>query len=291
LLRGEPIRNPALVAEIESAVARCSYRDLFAHLCRLSGLPGPRTNHKLAWAVALQIAKYGRRADALVAELCSMNAERAPAKSAAEFLPIVGAYSLAARFLAAIEGDGALAQLRSLAEDARHLVRTAAGAALEEIARVRGDELASRLASWMDGYLAAAVAIDALTSRSWLDATQSSTELFSRLDEAFTLVESAPRSDQRSQGYRTLIKTLSEGPARVMDRFPEASLAWLEARATTEHVELREALSALIDRARARGHAVGKFERLERLLASSAPPRRDPKTYVGPTRKRGGRRR
>ncbi|HEX9406710.1 MAG TPA: hypothetical protein VF975_05290, partial [Thermoanaerobaculia bacterium] len=86
MLRGEPIRNPALVAEIESAVARRSYRDLFARLCRSSGLPGPRPNHKLAWAVGEAIAKHARRADALVAELCSIDAERAPAKSAAEFL-------------------------------------------------------------------------------------------------------------------------------------------------------------------------------------------------------------
>ncbi|HEX9296871.1 MAG TPA: hypothetical protein VF881_13595 [Polyangiaceae bacterium] len=291
MLRGEPIRNPALVAEIESAVARRSYRDLFARLCRSSGLPGPRPNHKLAWAVGEAIAKHARRADALVAELCSIDAERAPAKSAAEFLSIVGAYSLAARFLAGIEADAALVQLRTLAEDARHLVRTAVGMALDEIAALRGEELVARLATWTDGYLAAAVAVEALGSRSWLDVTKAPGELFLRLDEAFGLVEQAPRADQRSQGYRTLIKALSDAPARVMDRFPDATLAWLEGRATTEHVELREALSTLIDRARARGHALGKFERLEQLLAASAPPRRDPKTYVGPTRKRGARRR
>jgi hypothetical protein len=76
-----------------------------------------------------------------------------------------------------------------------------------------------------------------------------------------------------------------------MDRFPQATVAWLESKAGTEHVELREALGQLVSTARARGHAAGRLERFERLLDASAPPRRDPKTYVGPTRKRGSRRR
>ncbi len=220
-----------------------------------------------------------------------MDAERAPAKSAAEFLPIVGAYSLVARCRADMAAASEFSRLRALAEDGRYLVRDGVRLALEGIAADRGDEFAARLADWTNGYLAAAVAIEALASRSWLDAVKSPDDLFLRLDEAFSLVEDAPRADQRSQGYRTLLKALSEAPARILDRFPQATLAWLETRAATEHVELRGALSALIDRARGRGHGAGKFERLEQMLAASAPPRRDPKTYVGPTRKRGARRR
>jgi len=87
------------------------------------------------------------------------------------------------------------------------------------------------------------------------------------------------------------LKTIPEAASRLMDRFSEATIAWLESRSATEHVDLRETLGDLIVRVRERGHAPGKLEKLGDLLDASAPPRRDPKTYVGPTRKRGSRRR
>jgi hypothetical protein len=111
------------------------------------------------------------------------------------------------------------------------------------------------------------------------------------LEEAFDLAERAPRADQRSQGYRLLVKSLADAPARLLDRFPQATLAWLEGKAVTRDVDLRGALSDLVRQARSRGHGAGVLSKLEQALAASAPPRRDPKTYVGPTRKRGARRR
>jgi hypothetical protein len=87
------------------------------------------------------------------------------------------------------------------------------------------------------------------------------------------------------------VKSLSEAPARLLDRFPEATLTWLESKAVTSDVALREALSDLLSKARSRGHGARSLEKLEQALAASAPPRRDPRTYVGPTRKRGAKRR
>jgi hypothetical protein len=130
-----------------------------------------------------------------------------------------------------------------------------------------------------------------MATRSWLDGLRSAEVVLQRFDEAFALVEAAPRADQRSQGYRELLKTLPEASARLTDRFADAAVTWLESKAGTEHVELREALAELARRIGSHGHSRGRLERFEKLFAASAPPRRDPKTYVGPTRQRGARRR
>ena len=80
--------------------------------------------------------------------------------------------------------------------------------------------------------------------------------MLARLEEAFGLAEAAPRADQRSQGYRLLLKSLAEAPARLMDRFPQPTLDWLEPKAATRDVALRSAMSELLDKARSRGHGV-----------------------------------
>jgi hypothetical protein len=285
------LRNPAIATELEKAVARRTYADLFTLLRRFSGLPGPHPNEKLGWAVAHAVAAYGSRAEGLVAELCAVGRGRVPEKGTAEFLPIVGAFCQAARFASGADAESVLSGLRTLSEDPRHLVREGVVAALDEMSHAAGKELVELLGAWTDGYLSASVALDAMTKRSWLDGLKSPEPLLARLDEVFSLAESAPRADQRSQGYRTLLKTLPEGLARLMDRFPDATVAWLESRAGIEHVELREAFADVALRLRAHGHAAGKLEQFGRLFAASAPPRRDPRTYVGPTRKRGTRRR
>src|SRR5262249_54230754 len=130
-----------------------------------------------------------------------------------------------------------------------------------------------------------------LADRSFLDRTKSPTLLLSRFDEAFSLAEESSRADQRSQGYRALVRVLGSAPAAVMARFPHDTIAWLTSRAATGNVELRASVEQLVERARARGQSIGDLEGVERQLDAAAKPRRDPKTYVGPTRKRGARRR
>jgi hypothetical protein len=284
------LRNPALAAELERAIAEGARAPFLALLCRFSGLPGPRANEKLAWAVAHAITAHGPRADSLVRELCA-GGGRASDKGTVEFLPIVGAFCLATRFAAGAQCDATLEALRPVAEDPRRLVRQGVVHALVEMGRMRGDEVLEGLQSWTDGYLSAIVILEAISTRVWLDAMKSSDACISRLDEVFALAENAPRADQRSQGYRSLIKAFPEAASKLMDRFAPATVAWLEERAGTEHVELREAFAELAQRVRASGHAAGTLERFDRLFEASAPPRRDPKTYVGPTRKRGARRR
>ena len=203
---------------------------------------------------------------------------------------MVGAACIGARL--AEKPDAALiAELRALADDPRHRVREAVSRSLIDASRARGDEIAHLLSAWTDGYLGATVALEALTARIWLDRAKSVDRALSRLDEAFGLAERASRSDQRSQGYRALVKVLGEAPARMLDRFPRETLVWLESKADTRDVALRGAMSELLRTARSRGHGASSLEKVEKVFAESAPPRRDPKTYVGPTRKRGARRR
>jgi hypothetical protein len=291
LLRAEPLRNPAITAALATALSSGDARPLFAVLCRFSGLPGPRANDGLALAVGRALAEAGEPANRLVDQLCAVDARSAPADTVTEYLPMVGAFCHAARFVTGSKREGALAGLRNLAEDPRHNVRDAVIRSLLEMSRAAGDELVESLGQWTDGYLSAAVALAALAHRSWLDRTKSSRPLLTRFDEAFSLAEEAPRADQRSQGFRTLVRALSETPAVVMARFPADTIAWLESRAATTNVDLRASVEELVEKARAHGHKIGALEGIEQQLDSAAKPRRDPKTYVGPTRKRGSRRR
>src|SRR5262245_27037292 len=154
------LRNPAIATELEKAVARRSYSDLFTLLRRFSGLPGPNPNEKLAWAVAHAVAAYGSRAEGLVAELCSVGRGRVPEKGTAEFLPIVGAFCLAARFSSGADTESVLGALRALAEDPRHLVRKSVVTALGEMTHREREVLVELLGTWTDGYLSASVALE-----------------------------------------------------------------------------------------------------------------------------------
>jgi hypothetical protein len=290
LTRPALIRNRALVAELDSALARRSYDTLFAQLRRLSGLPGPLANEPLARAFAAEVARAGSRADELVRELCAVGPTRAPAGTDGEFLAMVGAACIGER-LSESPTAALIEQLRALADDPRHRVRDSVSRALAFASRARGDEIVELLTAWTDGYLGAAVAIEAVTARVWLDRSKSAQPALGRLEEAFGLAEGASRADQRSQGYRTLVKALAEAPVRLLDRFPRETLVWLESKAATRDVALRAALSELLRSARSRGHGASSLSKVEQVLTESAPPRRDPRTYVGPTRKRGARRR
>jgi hypothetical protein len=288
--RPQPLRNPALIAELQNALARRRYDALFALLRRLSGLPGPRPNDALALAFAEEAMRAGALADDLVKSLCAISEAHAPPGTDGEFLPMVGAACLGVRF-AADPKSRALDDMRALADDSRHRVREAVVRALVQASRAKGDELAEQLSTWTDGYLGAAVALEALTVRSWIDRVRTPDAVLARMEEAFRLVEGAPRSDHRTQGYRLLVKAMAEAPRLLLDRFPAATSEWLESKASTGDVDLRAAIDELLQKAHASGHGAATLDKVEQAFAASAPPRRDPKTYVGPTRKRGARRR
>lgn len=284
------LRDPALLAAIDAAVMG-EERELFEMLTRKSGLPGPRPNFSLAAAVAEQIATHGRKGNALVRELCAMDEDRAPADTSREFLPVCGALALSARWKANVDRAGAMAALQAMSEDNRRLVREAVVLALRAIASTGDESFLDSLSAWTDGYLQAVAVLDALSDRHVLDRLTKPEPVLARMDEAFRLAEGAPRAHQRSQGYRVLVKVLGEAPAMVMSRFPDAVAAWLEERAATKSTDLRESIERGIERARKAGHGEAQVEGIARVLDESAPKRRDPLTYVGPTRGRGRKRR
>ncbi|HEY3595817.1 MAG TPA: hypothetical protein VGL13_18155, partial [Polyangiaceae bacterium] len=165
MARNEPLRNSAIAAALEQGLARRNYGDIEALLVRSGGLPGPRPNWGLAWAFAGAVAAAGNRADGLVAELLAIDASRAPARSAVEFLPAVGAFCVASRALAAPALDPELDGLMALAEDTRHLVREAVVLALVQIGVERSDDLLASLEPWIQQYLPAATALTAIATR------------------------------------------------------------------------------------------------------------------------------
>jgi hypothetical protein len=282
----QEIRDPVVTAALEAAIASPN-RDLFGQLARRSGLPGPRPNLALAHAVAWQVARAGRKADALVRDLLACDAERAPAGTVQEFLPIVGAACLAARHRAGVDPRGAMDDLERLAEDPRHLVRSGVVAALRVVGQGREAELVDDLAAWMDGYLQAAVAVEAIGDRELLAALRSPDAALARVDEAFEAIESAPRSHERTQGWRALVHALAEAPVLLLARFPDATADLLVRRVATKVPEIRDAVAAVIERARGDGHAHALVQRLRDALAAADPPPRDLGSFVPGTRGRG----
>lgn len=284
------LRDPALIQALDAAVTEAEFRELFELLSRKSGLPGLRPNMPLAIAVAEHIASYGKKGNGLVRELVGMDEDRAPADTSREFLPVCGAFALAARWKAKVDPKGAMAGLHAMAEDNRRLVRDAVVQALRMMASGGEEDWLTSLSSWTDGYLHAVVVLDAISDRHVLDRLTNPELVLARLEEAFRLAEGAPRAHQRSQGYRVLVGVLGEAPARIMSRFPDPVAAWLQERAATKSVDLRESIQRGIEQARRAGHGEARVEGISRALEESAPPRRDPLTYVGPTRGRGRKR-
>lgn len=284
------IRDPQLLASLDEALAG-NPREFFEQLSRKSGLPGPRPNFSLALAVAEQIAAQGKQGNALTRELCGMDETRAPADTSREILPVVGALTLAARYKANIDSKRALAALHTMADDERRLVREAVVLALRHIAKASDESFFETLSPWMDGYLQSVAVLDTLSDRHVLERMTKSEPILARLDDAFRLIEEAPRAHRRMQGHRVLVRVLGEAPAAVMVKFPDEIAAFLTERATTKSPDIRASVEKAIDRARKAGLREGRVEGALEALDESAPPRRDPLTDVGPTRGRGRRRR
>ncbi len=274
-----PLRH---TAALDRALATGDTADLFEQLSRGSGLPGPRPNLDLARAVGQALARHEGRADRIVAEL---------ARADAEYPRIVAAQALAARSLPSpgrsrARIEEALADLQALAEDGRHLVRTGIVEALRLRLQTLGDPAVADLAAWTDGYLQAHVALEALADRTWLTTLPTSASLLARLEEAFTLADTSPRSAERTQGMRALRQGLPTQIAAFAARFPE-TLSWLEQKTTCSRPETREVIAATIRSMRRSVLSDAEAGRLAALLDASAKPRRDADRVVHGTRKRG----
>ncbi len=285
----DSVRDPLVVQALEAALDG-DVRALVGPLGRHSGLPGPRPNLAFAQAVAAHLAAMGPRSDRLVRALAQVDSTWAPAGTTAEFLPLCGALAQAARYRAGRDRRGALATLHAMAEDRRWLVREAVELSLKTIGGIDPDALAAELASWTDGYLHASVALDALTAQSLLDRLTTPDAVLDRLDEAFHLASSAPRSHERSQGWRTLVSALARASSAVLGRFGALAAERLAPHALTKVPELRQALAEGLHHARGARTGGDALDTVRQALVTSEPTVRDPRTIVGPTRGRGRKR-
>lgn len=293
-LRSDRIES-ALQGAITSGASASAMAALFDQLERVSGLPEarwgssearrshplPRPNLDLARALGASIARHGRRADPLLKALLA-----APS----EYPKIVAAASLAARYLADIDPRGAMLGLQDLVEDGRHVVRIGVIDALRGLLTERGAPVIVDLAAWMDGYLQAHVALEALADRSILSALRSGELVLARLDEAFALADLSPRAAERSQGLRLLRQELPSQIAVFAARFPE-TLDWVLDRTASKRPETRDVLELAITALRKSSLSDADAAKLDASLAKAGPPPRDPSRIVQGTRKRSKGRR
>jgi hypothetical protein len=280
----DELRSDRILAALERALATGDAGPFFEQLRRSSGLPGPRPSFELARAVGLALARHEGRADAVVAAL---------GHSDEEYLRVVAAMAFAARSLPGPDKrrarprlDEALADLQELAEDPRHLVRSGVVEALRLRLGAMGEPAVVDLAAWTDGYLQAHVALEALADRQWLTTLPSGDSVIERLEEAFVLADTSPRSAERTQGMRTLRAGMPAQIAVYAARFPE-TLAWLEKKTASARPETREVVAGAIRALRRKGISDVEAGRLTALLEASGKPRRDADRVVHGTRRRG----
>jgi hypothetical protein len=284
-----PLRNELIARALDQALASGDRR-VVALLAHAGGIPGPRPNVELAAAVGDELARAGGAgADALLDTFLAFDEQAAHGRSPEAFLPYVAAFVLVARLGRGKGVEGAWAALHGLAGDARAVVREGVAAALARAATSRpgfAAEFVGRASTWTDGFLHAAVALEAFATKAFLEAPLDVEALRERLDEAIALAENAPRSAERSQGRRRLLEVVERALAPLVLRH-RSLVPWLRGKLGTQQPEVRAAFEGLITRLPRAGAPLDVLEPLRAELDRSAPPRRDPTTFRGPTRGRG----
>ena len=272
--------------EIESAI-RGDRRTLWDRLARGSRLPGNRPNWDLAKEFADAMGGLGANALPLATAMATLHADEAPGGTALEFLPMCGVLTLGA--IAAVSDERArekpMMTIHDAAEDLRFRVRDAVPLAIARVGARHPEWTLRHLASWMDGFFHAAAVLRALAHPDLLHAAKAHEDLVQRLEDAFALAEGAPRAAARYPGFKALLEAVVAGVPPLAARFPAPVVDVLERFASrTKDPVLRD----VVDRA-ARGCKNVGAERVLSALERTAPPRRDPRSYVGPTRRRGRR--
>jgi hypothetical protein len=281
-------RSEALTRALDEAV-RGDSRALYELLARLGGLPGPRANAGVILAFANECAARGKAADALVIKMATLDVDAAPGASKYEIVPMCGVAALGARAASDPTAMRALATLHDCAEDLRFRVRDEVAEALARIGEQRGEALVHDLAHWMDGYFHAAAVLRALANAKWLTKIAAPGVVIERLNEAFELAKNAPRAVARYPGFKSLLDALAIAPVEAAARFGVPVFDMLATWAQTKDPVLREVVDGVLAAPKLAGRYAAEVARARGALAATEPPRRDPKTYVGPTRGRGKR--
>jgi hypothetical protein len=264
---------------------------LYKQLARLSGLPGTRPNLPFAERFGHVVASQGKSADAFIIELANLDANQAPGDTAWEFLPVCGVYALAAR---AAKDDKAykkfLVRLHALADDPRFRVRDAVVAALVHLGTIRKVQLVDDVHPWMDGYHHAAAVVLAIAHEPFLHALSSYASVEARLEDAFMLLENAPRAAARYPGHKHLAFAMRHTPRLAAARFGVPVFDQLARWTRTKDPDLRAIIEANLTGTRLVGRHSGEIELVKAALAKTAPPVRNPDHNFGPHRSRGKKR-
>ncbi len=264
---------------------------LYKHLSRLSGLPGTRPNLPFAERFGEVVASLGKSADTFVVELATLDENQAPGATAWEFLPVCGVYALAAR---STKDDKAykkfIGLLHGLADDPRFRVRDAIVTALVHLGSTRKVQLLDDLQPWMDGYHHAAAVVLAIANEQFISAIDRYDSIEARLEEAFALLENAPRAAARYPGHKHLVDAMNNTPRIVAARFGVPVFDQLARWTRTKDPDLRAIIEKNLTGTRLVGRYKSEIERVKAALAGTAAPVRNPDHNFGPHRGRGKKR-
>ena len=286
----QAVRNDAITRALDKAIAG-DPRPLYSELARVSGLPGPRANMGVLEAFADECAARGERADALLISLAKLDADHAPGATPLEFLPMCGVAAIGARAADDPKArDQLLAILHECADDLRFRVREAVPIALARVGATAGDALVPALEEWTNGFFHAAAVLRALADPAFVTKLGKLEPVVARLDEAFALAESAPRSTQRYPGYKALLDALAIAPAVLAGRFGVPIFDQLVRWSSVKEPALRDAIEKNLGGSRLVGRHAPEIARVRAALEGSKGPGRNPDHYVGPTRGRGRKR-
>ena len=287
--RAQGFRSEALTHALDAAIAGDA-RALYELLARMGGLPGPRANAGVILAFSNECAARGKTADPLVTQMATLDVDAAPGATKYEILPMCGVAALGARAASDALAMRAIAILHECAEDLRFRVRDGVAEALARIGEKRGEPLAHDLASWMDGYFHAATVLQALAEQRWLTRIAQPAVVIARMEEGFALAKNAPRAAARYPGFKALIDALATLPVEAAARFGVPVFDMLERWSAVKDPTLREVVERVLRSPRLGGRFAAEIAKARGALTATEAPRRDPKSYVGPTRGRGRKR-
>jgi hypothetical protein len=159
------------------------------------------------------------------------------------------------------------------------------------VGQAAGDSLVHDVASWMDGYFHAAAVASALVLDTWLGSVHDAPAVVARFEEAFALLQAAPRAAARWPGHKELLLTLERAAPCIAMRFGVPVFDMLERWTAVRDPVLREAIDRMIGSRKLAGRYGSEVDRVRRALHATRPAPRNPDHDVGPTRDRSQNRR
>ena len=184
-----------------------------------------------------------------------------------------------------------LGVLHGLADDLRFRVRDAVVDSLARIGASTGEALIDEVAPWMDGYYHAAAVVLALARPAWLTSLHDAGPVTQRLDQAFALIQEAPRAAARWPGHKALLDALGIAPGPIAIRFGVPIFDLLVRWAGASDPALREVVERTLEMQSLAGRFAPELLRVRDALIASRPAPRNPDHDHGPSRDRSKNRR